>query len=271
MDKQLYIQSANQLKGWQKMSISDLAFKYVEGDMQAACISGIICKMWPFIEGAYNKQQYKFATLEDIYDCAVDSVLRALEERAWLNPDSTLYQDPIGPEKAINVCFKCTKINMFEYLGRYKRRLNNGILSLEELQVDKPEGIYIPYIERDITVYDMLIGEIRKFYIEKKYAKAFTVFSILNCDVFKVEEVSNFIIFDLKYLNSIIKNLDDKFCSIFADEVDLDFKDVQNACVYVRGYTDKKLEGEFERIKGELRSDKMLINLLEGGVGYDYE
>ena len=105
--RQLYAEDANRIKDWRKLSSQELCNGYIENELSnppvaSSYLSALIYKYWDVIPTYYNKCSM-FATVEDIYDWLVDSILYVLSQRVWTDPTSTLYKDKNGADKAIRI------------------------------------------------------------------------------------------------------------------------------------------------------------------------
>ena len=135
--KELCRKAANFAPGWQELSKNDLCREYVKNKgnatLQNAYISAILYRYWNLIS-KYYYQSANCATPEECYGWLVDSVSCCVNLAAWENPDSSIYNDPNGPDKVINRCMKCARLTYYQFINRKKRRDEIGMLSVDELK-----------------------------------------------------------------------------------------------------------------------------------------
>ena len=123
----LFLEQAENINDWRSMTKSELVNKYVEHEddqddfYKNAYMSAIICRYWPKIQRFY-KATPVISTYEEIYDILINSILRAIKARRWLDKDSTIYEDPNGPDKAINRTMMCERLNFLIYKNNVQNK-----------------------------------------------------------------------------------------------------------------------------------------------------
>lgn len=130
-------ETANQLDGWQKLNKNDIANMYLDnryntkGNVYAAAL---LCKYW-YKVGLLWKSYGKSMSQEDCYAVVWDGIERAMDYASWRNPENSLYQDPNGPDKAINVCIDSINKTCHTFSSRLKRKANHqaNVVSLDSL------------------------------------------------------------------------------------------------------------------------------------------
>ena len=73
---------------------------------------------------------------EECYQWLIDSVLYALEHKSWEDPESSIYNDPNGPDKVINRCLKSRRLTHYQLLNKDKRVANLNTISIEAAEDD---------------------------------------------------------------------------------------------------------------------------------------
>lgn len=239
--KNLYKENARRYPGWNTATRSELCYDYVklvkEGkDGQAQdCLSAILYRFWNLASHAYYAQEKVIATENDCYNWLVESVMFCLKSKSWEDPDSTIYKDPNGPEKAINVCFTNEKINFFVGAKRQKRVANYDSFSLEALQEDASDSYYMPVYDEDVVSSSFFYKMIKDYYNKKDYLPAFILDSVLELDFFdrSVENNMPCYQFSRRKLKHHLREMDETYCKYFAQRYNLNSDDVLKASKYV--------------------------------------
>ena len=103
--KSTYLEQAALIPNWKSMTKTELCNLYIDNEnnsyLRDRYLSAIILKYWPKIYSLYSNT-YLTATYDDVYNWVVEGILYALKHRRWLEKDSNIYNDPDGPDKAIN-------------------------------------------------------------------------------------------------------------------------------------------------------------------------
>ena len=258
--KELCRKAANFAPGWQELSKNDLCREYVKNKgnatLQNAYISAILYRYWNLIS-KYYYQSANCATPEECYGWLVDSVSCCVNLAAWENPDSSIYNDPNGPDKVINRCMKCARLTYYQFINRKKRRDEFGMLSVDELKelygngAPEPED---PEQEYDVSLFiikDYIIEEFRK----KNYFVSFLIYFILYANVFDVIKLedSRTSEFNLRKMCRIMSTIEEDMLVSFSDDLKLPIADVTKAAEYVRsvpsGNMKKKIQQTLENLK----------------------
>lgn len=256
---------ANQIPNWNQLSKSELCYRYVDlkdhNDSKADIyLSGLIAKFLKKAEVDYNLQPYKVITEENYYDLVVESIMYVLDKRIWDNPDSKLYHKSDSPEIAINMCLKSNKVNLYVYLQRDKRKLNQGIISLDGIQENASEGYFIPYEDEDISAELYIKNLVKDYFQHKNYLDAFILDAVFNRDVFS--DKNNTVEFNQAKLRSAIKSIDESYCKFFSRYYNIDLQEVKDSLKYVVNLTYTKLDTSINKLFKVLRNDKQLSLIL---------
>ena len=249
----LYLESAKTIADWNKVSKSELVNKYIEyetsnPELANDYMAAIICRYWPKIQRFY-RTAYFSSSYEDIYDLLINSIMRAIKARRWLQKDSSIYNDPNGPDKAINRTMICERLNFLIYKNRSKRVSNLNPLSINELEDES--GDYYAYnneaaslnIDKELEITSNL-----SFLYEKKlYLALFVYYSIVfNLGSFKDN------LFSTKLCASVLCNLTDEDLLDIANLLNKDLETIKKCyslSVLSKKRTDLKLNIEYAILK----------------------
>ena len=139
---------------WKKYTPNELFFEYIkhENDELGECFyAGIICRFWGYAGKIYI-QCNRHVPFEECYDCIIDSIKYVLKNRVWEKPNSSLYNDKTGPDKAMHIAMKRQKAIMLSKYTANRRLSNFNTLSIDEAHEnysDAADGIYNLYNEED--------------------------------------------------------------------------------------------------------------------------
>lgn len=242
----------NQLiPGWDSYNKNQLCNLYIENEqnevLKNAYFGAILLKYWNKIPRLYQESNY-VATYDECYDWVVDAIMYALSKRKWLDKESSIYQDPNGPDKAINRKIKHIRMNALIAANRQKRQLNLGMLSLELLQEDFNDMATPAVYDTDTTFVDSLVCT---YFNDKDYFNAFMIDGIINSNCFLQKDGIRE--FNVKRLVKHLKHIDDTYCKFFAAAYQLDFDVVQRASTYVVNLPSTKMKEKIEQNKNILR------------------
>lgn len=233
----LFLTQAEYVNGWRDVRKSELVNKYIEYEQsndefwKNAYMSAIICRYWPKIQRFY-KSTPLVSTYEEIYDLLINSILRAIQARRWLDKDSSIYNDPDGPDKAINRTMMCERLNFLIYKNRAKRVLEINALSIEEAK-EKAGDSYLNLIDDYKVFNDVDNGLLlRNFYDTKMYVLMFVYDVIVNFDCFKDG------VFSSKVCTKYLLNLDDFYLASLASLLDISLNELKK--IYEESVLNKK-------------------------------
>lgn len=262
--KKLYSDKADIIKGWKSLSKSELCNLYLEekekgSDLADCYLSAIVCNFWNNAVRHYYSQQVKEAEESDCYNYLIDGILYALNHHVWLDPSNSLYGDPKGPEKAINVVLSSLKYNIYAYNSRYKRRLRKESLSLDSIQ---------DYSYRMPNVTDkcddgFLDEFVRTAFNRKEYFKAFMVDAIVHGEVF---DKSNGAEFNQKKLRCCLRKLnEDDYCKTFSETYKINnIPAVERASGSIIDMPQSKMDSNIRRVFYELKHNRAFLSYLRG-------
>ncbi len=221
--KEAYRREANLIPGWENLSKNDLCYGYIEHSdnpvLQSAYFGALMCKYWPLIPKYYYMCS-NVASFDDCYNWLIDSISYALKHRRWEDPDSSIYQDPNGPDKVINRYMKCARLTFYQFINRKKRKDNFGMLSLDELlNVSESSTDSEDYSFSEDNSRIDLDEFIKQQYLKKDYFLAFMLYFILTEDVF--DYIDGKAVFNVKKLAKHIRHINEETGILFAETYNL--------------------------------------------------
>lgn len=231
----LYKERADLVPGWKTESKNNLVHKYIEYEKEEPFIAenylcAIICRYWYNINIYYMKS-YKSVPIEECYEWLIHAILYALEHRRWLDTDSTVYNDPNGPDKVINRCIATTRNIFYQASNNDNKKVNynidHSIDAVEFLSEDEEYSEDAIEEHLNLNHYNSFI---KKLFENRDYIEALTLDSIINYDVFQRNESNNY--FSKTKLLKHLRSLDDKFCKDFSKRFALDENRVELAKNY---------------------------------------
>lgn len=143
---QSYLEKAN-LINWKKFNQNELFREYIshENDPSAEnYFAGIVCRYWGYA-GRIYRQCNKHVPFDVCYDILIDAITYVIKHRVWENPESSLYGDPAGPDKAIHIALVRQRGITLSKLTAEKRQANFNTLSIDEMYEnynDSTEGLF---------------------------------------------------------------------------------------------------------------------------------
>lgn len=132
---------------WKQYNQNELFFNYIQYEndpyLSDAFYAAIICRYFGY-SGRIYLQCNRHIPFEECYDCILDSIKYVLEKRVWENPNSSLYKDPKGPDKAMHIAMKRQKGIMLAKYTAHRRLSNFNTLSIDashESYGDSADGL----------------------------------------------------------------------------------------------------------------------------------
>lgn len=262
--KKSYLECANVIPDWKKLSRSDLCNKYLEVKntnkyLADSYLSAIVYKFWNVFEHNYKTQHGNFYSETDFYQSGIDGILEALDKHVWTNPENKLYGDKNGPEKAINVTIFSLKYNIYQAASRQKRKINIGTTSLQELQECGVDTKYVKF-EDDISLVELSLQEfIRMQFIKCDYLMAFLLDSIINIDAVH-RDTGNI---NFTKIKQHLKNLNEKYLKMFSQIYDIELEQVTLGAQYITRMSSDQLNRNVRRCLVNLKHNPYIIQLIK--------
>ena len=268
--KQSCKEAADILPNWKDLSTNDLCRLCIANEdnpvLYNAYFAAIQYKYWGLIAKYYNSCN-GLVEPEVCRDWLIDTIMYALKHRRWEDVDSTLYNDPMGPDRAINTKMKCLKINQYQYSNRKKRKDEFGTMSLEALAEkmnDNTFGLIDNSSELDKQSID--INEyIKKLFLKKDYFMAYMLDGIINVDVFDDEDGTKNIL-SVKKLSRFLRNLTQDYCEEFAERYGVDRDIAIHSLIYFQKLNIRRVNSKIEYNIHKLRHDDFILGLMGGGA-----
>ena len=249
------------LSDWRTKNKNELCNLYIQNEqndrLKNAYLSAIICKYEPTIQRHYLKTSY-YSSFEDCLDRVIYSITDALRRRRWLYEDSSIYNDPNGPDKAINRTLKTTSMNDELHCNRQKTIINNNLLSIESLQEE-----YGDYFNKADSTNNDEYRFILKDYIQHKFEKkeyfiCFLLYIIQFDNVFDNGE------FNEKRAIKYIRSMDQEFFESFSELYEIDMRQVERGAQYFINLSTrvlkKKILWSLYQIKQDLKIGGKYVN-----------
>lgn len=269
--KEAFRRCADLIDGWQELSKNDLCRKYVENNgnphLQNSYFAAIMCRYWHLISKYYYMSS-NVASVEDCYEWLEDSVYGCLKATSWDREDSSIYNDPNGPDKVINRCMKCARLTYYQFINRKKRKDNFGLLSLDEMM---ETTLGEPEIEDNAefsTSQWALDDYIRKTFSRKDYFLAVMLDIIRSEDVFDTvvtKEREKTIKFSIKKLTKFMSNITDEYVDQFARKYHFEYEDVEKGVSYFRFLRSPTIKAKIQLKLEKLQHDSF-FKMLHGGA-----
>lgn len=266
--KKLCKASADIIPNWEKIDKNKLCNLYIQNESNSelanAYLSGIIYKFWYLMNGSFYSQLVKIAEEEDCYNWYIDCILYILEQRKWLDPNSNLYNDPKGPEKALSVTMNSRKINFFVQTKRDKRKLNYESSSIEDLTERLGDSFNVSSKDRLNISQEVLREKIKNTFLQKDYLRAFILDVVINYDFCYELDSDGNTVFNVKALKKHLYNIDDIYCKSFATQYVIPLDDVIFSTSYIKRLTSNTLKSKINNVLQSFRHDEDIKSLLEG-------
>lgn len=239
-NKRIYEATADSLiPDWKDVNKNELIVKACEctdKELKDAYIAAIMLRYWSKMERYYYKCKL-VTSPEDIHTWVTMAVLYVLEHKPWKDPNSSVYEDPNGPDKVMNIYIESRRLTFYQQLNRYKRKINSAITSLDSL-VDDFKDVFMPsYNDEYDFVYNQ---EVINYFYKKDYFMAFMLDAILYEDVMSDGD------FNKRKLTSHLRNIDDTFCDIFSKRYHIPLQDVKYSKQFITDLSSYNMKKKIE-------------------------
>ena len=167
-------------------------------------------------------------------DWLVDSITYALKHRRWEDEDSSIYNDPNGPDKVINRMMRSTRVNLYVYTNRKKRIDSFGMKSLESIaEKTNDNTLELADYDQNVDTGVDIRSYVKELFLKKEYFMAFLIDVIINYDVMSCDDENDTNIFlNTKKAFRLIRSIDEGYCDRFAEEYDIDKETVRSTLKY---------------------------------------
>lgn len=252
--KQACREAANFIEGWEKLSKNELCRNCVSNkhnkEVFDAYFSALLYRYWNLIPKFYL-QSSNVASPEDCYDWLVTAITYAIDHTRWDDEDSTVYNDPNGPDKVINRCMKSVRLTFYQFINRKKRKENFGTLSLDELTENVNNTFEVKDDSLETNDFLDLKSLVIDFFRKKDYFVSYMIDCIINEAVFESAS-SGTIKFNEKKLAKFMRNIDENYCKKFSHTYDIPLEDVLKTLKYFNGKSstlNRKIEENLLKLK----------------------
>ena len=272
--KELCRSAADIIPEWTSMSKNDLCRAYVANkgntNIQNAYLSAILYRYWNLI-GKYYYMSSNCASPEECYGWLVDSVSCCVNLASWENPDSSIYNDPNGPDKVINRCMKCARLTYYQFINRKKRKDDFGMLSIEELAENFGNGApEVIDIQQECNISDIMIKDyIIEEFKRKNYFVSFLLYYIVSVDVFdniSTKESGKTAQFNIRKLTKVMNNITDEQLKSFSGYTQISLSEVIRAFEYVKGISSGNMKKKILQTFEQLKHSNLILSLTSRGA-----
>lgn len=253
--------------GWRNLSKNEVIQKYVDTEEQQqkdGYLSAIMCKYWGSINRCYNKVS-KTASVQDAYDMVVDGILYALKQKAWLDPKNKLYNDPNGPDKALNVAISSAILVYFQFSNTLKRKAQVTALSMDYLYEEFGDTVFKECHE-DFNEGSYLVSKlVKEEFAKQNYAASFIIDGAAYGDTFKFTKEESGMIsseFSKRLLMKHLKHLDTAYLSEFANRYQLNENAVKQAALACSSMSTDRLTTVMKRIFEQIKHSDYIGDLI---------
>lgn len=240
-----YAKKAEEIN-WKQYNQNELFREYIshENDELAdSFFAGIVCRFWGYSARIYV-QCNRHISYEECLDCIIDAIRYVIEKRVWEDKNSSLYNDPSGPDKAMHIAMKRQKAIM---LSKYsaKRRLSNfNTLSIDQAHEnynDSADGLLFG----DSIIDDHLKTFISEFFEKDEYLNGLLLDCICyNSDSYKPNLIIKF-----------IRNIDNSFFNYYKNNYNIDEMKYKKTLYEIKNMTSKLLEIKLESLLYRIKKE----------------
>lgn len=248
--KEVFQNAVSVLPEYKSLTQIELADKYNEGgQLKDAYLAAIVLRYWNIIEKLVYKD-YGLYDPKEAYDWFMDALLYILRDQPWHDPKASVYNDPRGLEKTLNICVKCSRANWFQASNRQKRKVNHNLSSLDAL-TEEYKDAYTPrelvIDNNDASSYKYLVIE---YYNKQQYLMALVIDLIVNdLNLDKCKDNKSLVL----NIKKCVRSIPDNYFKLFASSYGLDPLQVEKSFSYIYNMSDHKLRQAIENYIYKLR------------------
>ena len=222
---------------WKKLDKNECIRGYcdvADTHLSDAYLAAAMYKYWHLID-SYTNQGSGAYDAETVYDWLTHSMQYAKKHQPW-KKGGNLEGQWNGPDKAINIYMKSMRQGFYQWSNSKKRAAEfTQLLSLERMIEDTGDANLFECSDNSheqVTSNIEIKRLVKKHFDSKNYMGSFIIDGIVNCSVFDLEKGDdNYIYsqFNKRKLSKHLRNIDDKYCEIFAKNYDLNRDNVISA------------------------------------------
>lgn len=256
---------------WRSLSKIELCNRYVdiEGDkdalfecrnnpLKSAYFVAIVAKYWNSIHRCYNKV-YKTASPEECYDMVVEGIMCALKLAPWRNPSNKLYNDPKGPDKAINVAISSSILTYYQFSNTMKRKANFAAMSVDYLHDEFGDTAFRSVAIEDREPSTLVTSLVRKNFTTQNYIASFIIDGAAYGDCLRFSKEPGGSIcstFSKRLLLKHIREIDDRYAAVFSERYHLDKAKVDEAVSICHASSPARIDTILRKTFESLRHSK---------------
>lgn len=229
---------------WKKYNSNDLFFGYIEHEndsLRDNFYAALVCRYWGYT-GRIYLQCNRHISFDQCYDILIDTLNYVLKKRVWENPESSIYQDKTGPDKAFHLVIKRQKAILLASLTTNKRKTNFNTLSIDEIHEDyrdSADGLF------SLVETSEMFPKINDFIRSNR-----TSFEMVVLDKICFSEWRT-----IKSIVKQMKELDGVDYEYYRDNYDILQNDFNNLVNQVKEMSNRKLMSEIKKLLYSLKSE----------------
>ena len=230
---------------WKKYNPNELFFEYIKhenDELGEYFYAAIICRFWGQAGRIYIKCN-RHIPFEECYDCVLDSIKYVIEKRVWENPNSSLYNDPAGPDKAVHIALKRQMAIMLSKYTAQRRLSNFNTLSIDEAHENYNDSA-------DGLLFDIQNDDHLKSFISEYFEKG----EILN-GLFLDTICYSGSKYDSKSIIKHIKSITIKDADHFTKEYNISNRDFKKMLIDINEASTKYLEIKLNSLLYKIRNE----------------
>jgi len=284
--KKTYMDAATGIP-WETMNKNDLFNLYLKYEddevMRNKYVAAIMCRYWYLIFTNYEKSKASV----DIYTCyewLSGAVLSVLRRRAWTKPDSSVYNDPNGPDKCLNQSVCSFRAGFYQSSNTDKKKTNYNTVSSEELydnfgesskalvdeepsytdDLDDVESLVHGLVTRNRYMEALLVDNIAYGEcFKEKYTKATALLYKEDGEEpeeYKYKKVQR--TFSQKILNSNLRELDEQYIDYFSSRYLTDRNCILDCIGKIKKMSSSQLNKLVRNMLSNLSQDPTVLSYL---------
>lgn len=189
-------------------------------------LAAAMYKYWHYVD-SYTREGSGAYDAETVYDWLTHCMQYAKKNQPW-KEGGNLAGQWNGPDKAINIYMKSMRQGFYQWSNSKKRSAEfNQVLSLDRLIEDTGDANLFDCADNsheNVPGVLAIKNLVKKNFNSKNYMGSFIIDGIVNCAVFdtkKGEDNYKYTQFNKRKLSKHLRNIDDKYCELFAKTYEL--------------------------------------------------
>ena len=262
--------AASAIPGWEKLNKNELCRLCIDNEDNDALHNAYFAAVLYNYCTTVSKYYQSCRGLVDEATCIEwleDAVQYALLHRRWEDPNSSIYNDPNGPDKVINRIMKCTKVNLYQYVSRKKRKDSYNVKSLDAITELVNDGT-LELMDKDDHIGGLSLdikSYVKKAFYAKDYFMAYMIDCIVNENVFTYDINCQKYSFNIRKLSRLLCSVNEEYCKRFSEDYSIDLDAVLSTLKYFDRLNRNKLIYKIEYNLHKLKHDNEILNSIRGG------